>query len=460
MTGLLEATITTISDEMTAYHGLYATRVTTAPSAATQLQSAAQTLDYDGATTVTLTTSTFGASVGAGDVIRLLSGTLSGAEATIASGAGGTATAVLSAPFPGASGALTGLSWEVIRPADTEVLVESVLGWAASGQLRIDGVLYRYSATVASPAAIQGLEHWDTDQWVAGVKQAHVPLSMVLDWTRVRSAMEQQRQASFLATATGDDLTQRALEEGVRRPPELGDDTIFRAYAQAMAYGHKGGVPILDELLTALLGAGNYEIFEDLTKASEGDEPQHHNTVYFRRISSGTQPVGATYIEDTELAVSTSATTVDLARTPVAVTGVRVAPDKSEREVSTGEGAVSVDSGQSVQLLSGTWPTHIQRGDFFELTDGPNRGKRALVQTVTPTDLTLSVIQGQPNVTSQANGSLGFDFSGERWCIKRLKTEAMYYRPSEDQAAEYPGGPLALRATTTAVPRPVLCSVP
>jgi hypothetical protein len=183
--------------------------------------------------------------------------------------------------------------------------VESVLDWDDEGKVGIDGVAYRY--TDRTDTELQGITHIRGGDLVVGVKKIHTIEAPVMDLNRSRSAIDQLRRAILVAYASGEDLNAIGRNLGVERFPFLGSDDIFRAIIQALAYNPKGTVFGLELALDAMVGAGNYEIIEDLIT-----DPC---TVFIRltgAVVTDEISHGKTYLTGPELQPPTSDTTVDI----------------------------------------------------------------------------------------------------------------------------------------------------
>lgn len=249
--GPLEALTAAIGDELTDMFGFASTRLTSTVYAERQIQSAINSADYDGSTSFSLASGTLLATVGAGHRVRILSGSLIGAEALIQT-RDDDQHITLASPLPNAV-ALTGISWEIVIDANETIPVENATEFPPAGQVVIDGVLYSYASR--TPTTIDGLTRDDgTGLIVSGVQKQHDPLSIVSDYSRVTSAIDQYRRSYLLDYASGQDLDVIGRNLGVERPPELSDDETYRALIKALAYAPRGTIYAMEQVLDALLG--------------------------------------------------------------------------------------------------------------------------------------------------------------------------------------------------------------
>lgn len=280
--GIIEATTGALGEELTMLGGFVSTRLTTQTTPETQLQSGLLTMDYDGALTVTLTAGTFLLTVANGHRLRILSGPDAGAEALIDTRDSGI-QCTLQGPLP-FTAAFVGESWEIVEDADDSILVESTLGFGtAPGRLVIDGQVYNYSGTTIS--SFTGITHDDgTGLIVRGVAQAHRPLSVVADWSRSTSAIDQYRRGFLVAYAVLSDLDIIGKNLGVPRPPELEDDEVYRRLIQALAYAPRGTIFAMEQVLDVLLGEAIIATGTE-TASGTGDP-------FLVDLSSGSFPVG------------------------------------------------------------------------------------------------------------------------------------------------------------------------
>lgn len=201
---------------------------------------------------------------------------------------------------------------------DLAFYVESTLNWPEEGQFGLDGVKYTYTSKILT--ALYGIKHIAAGATVAGAVTNHRNESAVVDLSREWSGIDLLRRAFLVNYAEGDDLNVLGRNLGVNRPPIFTDDDQFRAVIKAVAYNPKGTVLGLELALEALVGVGNYEVYEDLI--------QFPNTVFIRVDTS-------TFLEDTAAGraflgtinwdnLSGAQDTLVLGETPLAIGGVKL----------------------------------------------------------------------------------------------------------------------------------------
>lgn len=146
----------------------------------------------------------------------------------------------------------------------TSVGVETTLNWPEEGWVAIDGVLYGYASKTLDPPSFDELDYVDGGETVHGLTQTHSLGAIVTDLTKARSAIEQTRHSMLVAFANGEDLNAIGRNYGVLRYAFLESDDVFRRIVQALAYNPRGTMFGLELALDAMVGAGNYDLFEDL----------------------------------------------------------------------------------------------------------------------------------------------------------------------------------------------------
>lgn len=190
-----------------------------------------------------------------------------------------------------------------------ELEVESVLNWPDSGFVAVGGILYAYAGKSLSPMKLTGLTHFDASTEIVGLYQTHRVGDVVTDVTRDFSGLELARNAILVDYADGEDLNALGRNYGVLRYPFLASDDVFRKIVKALAYNPRGTMFGLELALDALIGEGNYELYEDLVN--------HPCTVFVRLL-------GDAALEDrsTGKAILTGPEAVDpTSTTSVAITG-------------------------------------------------------------------------------------------------------------------------------------------
>jgi hypothetical protein len=445
--GIIEGLTSVIGQALTELRGYQITRTTALARPAFQVVEGLASLDFDGVDAVTLTSGDFGTAA-IGDTVRVLSGPARGAEGTITAVGGPAAVTAILQSGGATVGAFTGADWEVERPAETTLNVESTLGFPDSGvaftvdgvdymgRLVIDEVIYYY--TGRTNTTFTGLVHDNGEgSLVSGILKEHQPLAIVEDYSLSESDLDIYRRSFLINYATGEDLTTVARTVGVNRPPELADDDLFRALVKAIAYAPRGTIYAIELALEAILGAGNYEIFENLTIASQqfgqGDL-QDGGEVFIDGAGTGAQPenpYGKTWLDGYEQVLTASAGASTLTISPddiLTVAGVRTAPETSEVTVaeSTGSTLISSSSGGTVNFNGSPIPVYVYPGDMLRITSGPFEGATATILTRgSPSLVTTGFVRGWPFLGVAPDGLV--DAS---WEIFRTSDRFGYYRPS------------------------------
>jgi hypothetical protein len=146
----------------------------------------------------------------------------------------------------------------------TSVDVETTLNWPELGEVAIDGVLYGYGSKTLDPPSIDEIFYVDGGEVRYGLKRSHTLGAVVTDLSKARSALELSRRGMLVAFALSEDLNAIGRNYGVLRYPFLESDDIFREIVQALAYNPRGTMFGLELALDAMVGEGNYELYEDL----------------------------------------------------------------------------------------------------------------------------------------------------------------------------------------------------
>lgn len=453
----LEALSAAIGDELNDLAGGLFTRLQTAFQGEVQLQDGAGLLNassVDTGVTVTFSSGALINPIPAGSYFRLLSD-LSGVVTQTAAIASRDSATQLTLSGAGLGANFSGDSWEIYTPPETSALVESTLGFDPSGgQLFIDGTLYRYTSLTAT--SFLGMSYDDgTGTFTSGCEPASsYPIGTVVqDYTRNFSAIDIWRRSFFVRTATGSDLDVVGRNLGVERVPEL-SDTTYRAVIEAVAYTHRGTVAAMERALDALVGAGNWEIFEDLTggrNSISGDIGINENNTVFVRIDRGllSEYVGKTFVEGVVYAPANDAA-LDDADVPASFsnatgsvpTGVILPDDpfSPERPIASGSQAVGTISAPHIAVAAptGSFPARIQRGDTFEILSGPLSGRRYHVQARS-SDTALTITSFLTSETIHENVVPHTAFTSADWRIIRTATRCGLRLPSAETEESYPG---------------------
>jgi hypothetical protein len=194
-----------------------------------------------------------------------------------------------------------------------ELEVESVLNWPDVGSIALDGMLYQYTSKTLSPMVLKGISHFDAGQDIVGLRQTHSVGAVVTDVTRDYSALELTRNAMLVDYADGEDLNALGRNYGVLRYPFLQSDDIFREIIKALAYNPRGTMFGLELALDAMVGEGNYELYEDLVN--------HPCTVFVRLLGDAAledRSTGKALLTGAEVVDPTSPTSVPISGTVVA----------------------------------------------------------------------------------------------------------------------------------------------
>lgn len=459
--GILESLTLTLGDELNDTGGGFFTRLRADTQPRQILQSGAglrNATSSDSGATVSISSGEFDINA-TGTIFRVLSAGTTVQETTVFSR--NSATELTLSPAIGQN--FTNASWELVTPASSVIPVETTLGAAATGHLVIDGQIYSYAGITSNTfSGIQGLD--PDGEYRAGVLSLHSAGSEVRDITRNFSYLDRLRREFFVRTASDTALDTLGRNLGVLRPPAQTDE-VFRAVLQAIAYTQRGTVYSIEQLLTAIFGADNFEFFEDLT----GGNPVDLNntcTVYVRGDQNDeTRFAGKTYLDGTELVSLSTTTTGILAQVPLDISDVRLAPEPSGyglRLIDNGTGGrivgiqsiaglPSLDGGAVYEIArvtaAGVFNAAIRPGDVLEVLSGPRAGQRAtIIDNGGSTFLTLagqasSSIDGPPylRIPPVAREVTGNVFTADRYRVVRPISQFRYYRPSAEVCIEYPG---------------------
>lgn len=207
--------------------------------------------------------------------------------------------------------------------------VETTLNWDSSGKVAIDGIVYHYTSTTAT--TFTGVTHIAGGISRPGIFKAHRIEAAVVDLNRSRNAIDLVRRAMLVDYAEEEHLDTLARNHGVFRTPYLtGDDSTFREVVKALGYNPRGTIYGMELALDALVGAGNYEISEDLIS--------YPCTVFVRLLGgAGTTLVskGKAFIKGVEPQPAISDITVVTSMTPIAVGSVRWKDENLVTETQT-----------------------------------------------------------------------------------------------------------------------------
>jgi len=258
--------------------------------------------------------------------------------------------------------------------------VETTHDWADSGQIGIDGVRYNYGSK--TDTSFDDVSYTKNGDYVPGAARQHRIESPVLDLNRDRSALDRARRAMLVEYAEGDDLNALGRNLGVLRLPFLASDEVFRNIVKTLAYNPKGTIYGIQQALTGLVGAGNFEVYEDVLNFP--------NTVFIRLVGAAAtdnQSEGKTYLTDTENQPATGNNTVDVDEDLITngiVGGVRW---KDENHTTDCRSAYpSVDSIEEYEGDPGTNPFTLAGTGVSEGTHVTNSGSYTEFTQSPPTD--------------------------------------------------------------------------
>jgi len=178
---------------------------------------------------------------------------------------------------------------------DVAVVVETTYQWPSAGRFYMAGVRYAYTGKTTT--TFTGL--------TPAIQEDLPPMTPLADGSQTYSDLDRARQSLLVDFAEGDYLDTLGRNYGVFRFPGLSDDQ-YRAAIKALAFMSKGTIFSIETLLTHLIGAGNFEIFEDLVNFPD---------IIFITIVpavTGTDSIGSSFFNAREEDPSTSTTTVDL----------------------------------------------------------------------------------------------------------------------------------------------------
>lgn len=97
----------------------------------------------------------------------------------------------------------------------------------------------------------------------------HVPGTLVFDLSGNKSSLDLLRRGFSVNTAVGEDLDIIGANLGLHRCVGITQET-WREIIKVIAYLPKNTLDAFQQALTALLGAGNFEVYESLGSASPG----------------------------------------------------------------------------------------------------------------------------------------------------------------------------------------------
>ncbi len=200
--------------------------------------------------------------------------------------------------------------------ATTTFPVETTHEWPSAGKIALDSVVYAYTGKTAT--TFTGVTHVLAGTTVIGSARAHRDETTVTDISKSWSALDLLRRAVLVNYAEEENLDAVGSNLGVDRVRLFTSDDQYRAAIKALAYNPRGTMYGLELALDALVGAGNYEIYEDLINFP--------NIVFIILTAgyTGAASAGSTYLTGPEWDDLAGAPpdTLALSATPLGVEGV------------------------------------------------------------------------------------------------------------------------------------------
>ncbi len=196
--------------------------------------------------------------------------------------------------------------------------VESTLDFPDFGSFVARGTLYTFTAK--SPVTLEGVQFTDGVTVFNGAKTDLREAITITDFSRARTAIDLLRRALLVNFAEGTDLGVVGNNLGVQRFPGVSDDPTYREVIKALAYNPRGTIFGIEALLNALLGAGNFAIFEDLISRP--------NEVFVELLGTAllnAEFAGKAFFHPRVLRPEDSATQVTIAGAPPIITAYSVA---------------------------------------------------------------------------------------------------------------------------------------
>ena len=178
-----------------------------------------------------------------------------------------------------------------------------------NGRIAVGGMVLRYTGTTAT--TFTGVTDDDGN---AGIPEAIRARTPVMDISQSQSQLDGLRMSFLLEFAEGNELDILARNYGLMRVRGL-SDTQLRNYLQAAIYLEAQTIYGIEQVLDAIVGNGNYEVWEDLEN--------YHHTVFVDLQPVGGGPEGRSYFSGLEGPVArTTPTTVGAQGVPLVVYGV------------------------------------------------------------------------------------------------------------------------------------------
>lgn len=464
-----EALTRALGDELDALSGVRSSRLLTKLSPEVVLFSGALDASKTGSTVTVAVSHALLLSI-VGKTVAIFTGVTSDVQGTAVIASRPTAdTFTVGAGLPSS---FSNQSWKIVTPADTVAWIGNAINWPASGLIYLGGVRYTYATLEAdtfenAPAwRLTGLEAWTGEAYVPGVAKIHPIGSEVVDYSRSYNSIDKTRRGMLVEYATGPDLSIVGRNEGVDRPHDLSDDSIFKKLIETTAYTYKGTIFAVERMLDAVLGAGTWEGFRDLTgkyvstslgppsprKHRVQGRSNHFATWFLRRRGLGTDPRGKAFLTERDvvpLVFDDPNYTVTLSRTPLAFEGIRYATEGGPRLIAESGPDASLYASYAATIATVTATTAgdfpaalIKKGDLYVVMSGPHAGAIGVVILVEEDHyITLAKDDalwppGSPML------EIDIDVPKHAWKIVRPVSNFRWYDPTDEVFAERPGIPV------------------
>jgi hypothetical protein len=207
-----------------------------------------------------------------------------------------------------AAGYLTVRLTAPVAPGDIVVTVESTHRFPDAGRLALGGVLARYTGRTTT--TFTGVTNDD----LSALDVVLAPPGVVMDISRENTQLDDLRASFILATAEDSDLDVIGRNYGLRRPRGLGD-TAYRDFLQVAIFLEAQTIWGLEQVLDAVLGNGNYTLYEDL-------ETELHTVYVLLPNTTSAISAGKTFLSGAEPQTRSTTTTVIVDNPVLQVYGV------------------------------------------------------------------------------------------------------------------------------------------
>lgn len=197
--------------------------------------------------------------------------------------------------------------------------IESALNWKqTNGKIVIDGILYYYTHIIGN--SLYNITYKRNGNIVSGAGKLHNKYSEVVYFNRDLTAIDKLRNSMLVDYAEGEDLKTLARNIGVDYIPLFGNDNKFREIIKNIAYNPRGTIYGIKLALDAILGSGNYELYEDLIKRP--------NEIFIKIVDDlllSEDNIGKTYLSNIFYGVTSgSSNTIELEYAPLKVNCVKL----------------------------------------------------------------------------------------------------------------------------------------